>query len=147
MNIIESETSPFSLDESGNLVPKGEIHPSAWINFHRDMMRVRKHSKSWFKQSREYGIEQYGIEFVAESEVQLELSLGIEPKDQPPRLNPDDKTKAIVTIEGISQKFTLWGRRMEPEIETWEKDRLTKLRELLRPMIELNAKIEKRLEI
>jgi len=63
------------------------------------------------------------------------------------RLNPSDKSTRIVTIEGISQEFVLWRRKMEPEILTWDRERLERLRELLSEMGELWWWVEEQLTL
>jgi len=74
------------------------------------------------------------MEFTADTEAQLELDLGLALPEAKPALNPADKTKAIVTIEGLSQSFILWQRKMSDEIQGWDKDRLNRALELLEPM-------------
>ena len=74
------------------------------------------------------------MEFCADTEAQLELDLGLALPEAKPALNPSDKTKAIVTIEGLSQSFILWQRKMSDEIQGWDKDRLNRALELLEPM-------------
>ena len=105
-----------------------------WAEIHRTVMLCRKASKAWLKQSREFATQKWGVEFVAEAEIQMELALGIEPPKETPRLNPSDKSAAIVTIEGIAQQFVLWHRKMDDEISTWDKPRIQKALNLLEPI-------------
>ena len=53
------------------------------------------------------------------------------PKKQGKWINPSDKSTAIVTIEGLSQGFQLWVRKMFPEIIHWDRMRMTELYKLL----------------
>ena len=133
-NIIDPNT--FSL----NMLT---IHPDStqeqWEDIHRSIILCRKASASWLKQSREFGVTRWGAEFVAEQEIQMELSLGLPEPDPKPALNPADKSKAIATIQGISHSFALWQRKMGPEIEHWNREQLTKALPLLEP-IEAQAK-------
>lgn len=46
-------------------------------------------------------------------------------------LNPMDKSRGIVTIQGLSQKFELWGRKMWPEIVEMDNESLDALHMLL----------------
>jgi hypothetical protein len=46
-------------------------------------------------------------------------------------MNPLDKSRGIVTIEGLSQKFDMWARKMFPEIVGWDDANLTRLHSLL----------------
>ena len=39
-----------------------------------------------------------------------------------------------MTIEGLSQSFILWQRKMSDEIQGWDKDKLTRALDLLEPM-------------
>lgn len=112
-----------------------------WEGIHRNIIMCRKASRVWLNQSRAYASERWGDDYVANTEAQLELDLGILPAPKPPTatLNPSDKSSAIVTIEGISQSFTLWHRKMVGEIETWDRERLTKALALVEP-IEAQAK-------
>jgi hypothetical protein len=78
---------------------------------------------------------------MADTELQLELDLGLSLPAEKPTLNPTDKTTAIVTIEGLSQKFQLWERKMSDDIGKWDRDRLTRALELLTPMEATAARI------
>ena len=112
-----------------------------WQAIHGTIMLCRKASRAWLKQSREWAEGKWGAEYVAEAEEQMELALGLPAPDLTPKpsLNPNDKSKAIVTIEGISQSWAMWFRRMQPEIERWDRERLTKALKLIEP-IEAQAK-------
>jgi hypothetical protein len=78
---------------------------------------------------------------MADTELQLELDLGLSLPPEKPTLNPTDKTTAIVTIEGLSQKFQLWERKMSDDIGKWDKARLERALELLTPMETTAARI------
>lgn len=112
-----------------------------WREIHGTILLCRRASRKWLKLSREWAEAKWGAEYVAEAEEQMELALGLPAPDLTPKpsLNPNDKSKAIVTIEGISQSWAMWFRRMQPEIERWDKERLTKALKLIEP-IEAQAK-------
>lgn len=105
-----------------------------WTEGHAQLLLCKKSADKWLKQSRDYSTTRWGLEFTADTEEQLEFELGIPMPDAKPALNPADKTKAIVTIEGISQKFLLWQRKMDEEVSTWDSDRLNAALALLEPM-------------
>ena len=113
-----------------------------WKAIHLQIITCKKAASKWLSQSRKFAVDHWGIDYAAETEVQLELSLGIERKEIPARLNPSDKSKAIVTIEGIHQSFKLWNRKMSPEIETWDKTKLERALQLLEPMVQEARRIE-----
>ena len=110
------------------------LTPAEWTAIHRDILVCKKAATKWLQQSRDYSTGRWGVEFTADTEAQLELDLGLALPDAKPALNPADKTKAIVTIEGLSQKFLLWQRKMNEEVTTWDSDRLNAALNLLEPM-------------
>jgi hypothetical protein len=117
------------------------LTPAEWTNIHRDILVCKRAASKWLSQSRDYSTARWGMEFTADTEAQLELDLGLTLADAKPTLNPDDKTKAIVTIEGLSQKFTVWERKMSDDIGKWDRDRLERALELLSPMEATAARI------
>ncbi len=117
------------------------LTPAEWTNIHKDILVCKRAASKWLSQSRDYSTARWGMEFTADTEAQLELDLGLTLADEKPTLNPDDKTKAIVTIEGLSQKFTVWERKMSDDIGKWDKARLERALELLTPMETTAARI------
>jgi hypothetical protein len=117
------------------------LTPAEWTNIHKDILVCKRAASKWLSQSRDYSTARWGMEFTADTEAQLELDLGLTLADAKPTLNPDDKTKAIVTIEGLSQKFTVWERKMSDDIGKWDKARLERALELLTPMETTAARI------
>ena len=117
------------------------LTPAEWTNIHKDILVCKRAASKWLSQSRDYSNSRWGMEFTADTEAQLELDLGLTLTEEKPTLNPDDKTKAIVTIEGLSQKFSVWERKMSDDIGKWDRDRLTRALELLTPMEQTAARI------
>jgi hypothetical protein len=117
------------------------LTPAEWTDIHKDILVCKRAASKWLSQSRDYSTTRWGMEFTADTEAQLELDLGLTLADEKPTLNPDDKTKAIVTIEGLSQKFTVWERKMSDDIGKWDKARLERALELLTPMETTAARI------
>jgi hypothetical protein len=135
MNLTQTTTfAPDALHIPPDITEEG------WAEMHRTILLCRASSRLWLRQSREFATNRWGVEYVADAEIQMELALGLpEPKPKKPDLNPEDKSSSIVTIEGISQSFALWQRKMAPEIERWDRERLTKALQLVEP-IEAQAK-------
>ena len=117
------------------------LTPAEWTDIHKDILVCKRAASKWLSQSRDYSTARWGMEFCADTEAQLELDLGLTLTEEKPTLNPDDKTKAIVTIEGLSQKFTVWERKMSDDIGKWDRDRLERALELLSPMEQTAARI------
>jgi len=109
-------------------------------------MLAKRMAGKWIKASREYGEKHFGLDFVAETEVQMEFTLGIETKEKDQGSNAPDKSKAIVTIEGITQSFKLWQRKIADDFDRWDKDRLTRALTMLEPMERQAAEIRRKLQ-
>jgi hypothetical protein len=116
-----------------------------WADIHRTILLCRSTSRLWLKQSREFAATKWGADYVAEVEIQMELSLGLPQPEPKPDINPADKSKGIVTIEGITQQFALWSRKMGPQIATWDVGKLKRALELLEPMEKQAQEIRARL--
>ncbi|MCX6964763.1 MAG: hypothetical protein NTW41_05370 [Verrucomicrobia bacterium] len=104
-----------------------------WTDIHSQLLLCKKAAAKWLQQSRDYSTDRWGMEFTADTEAQLELDLGLALPEAKPALNPADKTRAILTIEGLSMKFEMWQRKMNAEITGWDADRLHRALELLTP--------------
>lgn len=60
------------------------------------------------------------------------------------RLNADDRSVGLVTIEGVHMTFNLWLRKVREDAgfpNQWDARRLGMVRKLLRPIVELDAEI------
>lgn len=128
------------------LVIPDDTTAEQWAEIHGSIMLAKRMAGKWIKASREYGEKHFGLDFVAETEVQMEFTLGIETKEKDQGSNAPDKSKAIVTIEGITQSFKLWQRKVGDEIETWDRDRLNRALTLMEPIEAQAREIRTRLQ-
>jgi hypothetical protein len=117
-----------------------------WTDLHTRIILAKKMAGKWLKTSRLFGEKKYGLDYVGEVEVQAELDLGIEMKEKPENGNASDKSKAIVTIEGISQSFKLWQRKIKDDFQNWDKLRLEKALDLLEPIEKQAKEIREKLD-
>ena len=117
----------------GLTIPDGTDQQS-WSDIHKAIITCKRAAGKWLSQSRKWAADQWGVDYVMDTEVQLEMALGIEFKEKPATLNPPDKSKAIVTIEGIAQQYSMWRRKMEREIETWDTSQVKRALELIEPI-------------
>ena len=140
MNIID----PTTFATTGVTIA-ADATQDQWADIHRTILLCRSTSRLWLKQSREFASAKWGVEYVAEVEEQLELSLGLPQPEPKPDINPADKAKGIVTIEGITQQFALWSRKMQPEIAKWDAVKLQRALDLLEPMERQAKEIRARL--
>ena len=113
-----------------------DITREQWTDTHQRILMAKRSAGKWLSESRKVGTKLFGLDYVAEVEVQLELSLGLVDKAQTQNLNAPDKSRAIVTIEGIAQSFKMWQRKVAEDITTWDKDKVQKALELLSPIEE-----------
>ena len=128
-----------TITKDKHLVIPDDTTAEQWADIHGSIMLAKRMAGKWLKASREYGEKNFGLDFVAETEVQMEFTLGIEVNDKDESSNAKDKSKAIVTIEGITQSFKLWQRKIKDDIDNWDKERLGRALSLLEP-IEAQAK-------
>lgn len=127
--------NPQYFDKEGKLALPDGMPASDWAEIHRTLMDCKRAAKQWVKDSRTYAEKRYGLELVAEVEVQYELNLGIEPpKEEQPKLNPPGKASVFVSIEGIAQQFQMWERKMDDEIQTWDRPKLSRALDYLAPI-------------
>jgi hypothetical protein len=117
-----------------DLVIPDDTTKEQWADIHGSIMLAKRMAGKWIKASRDYGEKHFGLDYVAETEVQMEFTLGIETKDKDQSNNANDKSKAIVTIEGITQSFKLWQRKIADDIDNWDNDRLGRALTLLEPI-------------
>jgi hypothetical protein len=123
-----------TITKDKQLVIPDDTTAEQWADIHGSIMLAKRMAGKWLKASREYGEKNFGLDFVAETEVQMEFTLGIEVNDKDESSNAKDKSKAIVTIEGITQSFKLWQRKIKDDINNWDKDRLGRALALLEPI-------------
>jgi hypothetical protein len=121
------------INEKDLVIPE-ETNKESWTNLHSSIILAKKMASKWLRVSRDYGEKNFGIDYVAETEVQMELFLGLEMKDESQSINAQDKSKAIITIEGIHQSFKLWQRKINDDIDNWDKERLGRALSLLEPI-------------
>jgi hypothetical protein len=117
----------------GLTIPE-DTNQQQWQEMHRSILLCKRAAGKWLSQSRRWATDKWGVDYVAETEVQLELGLGIESKESKPSPNSQDKSRGIVTIEGIAQSYKLWARKVEDEIEGWDTSRIKRALELIEPI-------------
>jgi hypothetical protein len=113
-----------------------------WFQLHAKCVAAKHLGSKLVKFSRDRATSEWGVEFVADSEVQIEMDLGITFHEEKPRLNPADKSTGIVTIEATNASFLAWERKMHDERRGWDVERKRKLWELLKPMVEVGLEIK-----
>lgn len=124
-----------------------ETDRETWWNTHRQIILAKNASGRWLRQSREWASKQFGDEYVGQAEAQMELALGLVQQEKPKdTLNPGDKSKSIVTIQGVSTQFQMWYRKMDEHIEQWDRNTLNQALDLINPMEQAAKRIRDRLQ-
>ena len=134
---MNSIIEPEVFQRDGIRIP-ADCSQERWESIHRSILLCRTASKVWLKQSRGYALEKWGVDYVAQTEIQMELALGIECKEEPNKegegVNASDKSTAIITIEGVAQQFIMWERKMNGKIPDWSAETLKRAIDILEPI-------------
>tara|TARA_R100001198_G_C5156657_1_gene163595 strand:- start:47 stop:508 length:462 start_codon:yes stop_codon:yes gene_type:complete len=138
--------NPRYINEKGQLSIPENTSREEWAQIHSQLTAIKHLAKKWHKESRHFGLAKFGDEFVAVIEAQQEFDLGL-PNDAPKQetLNPSDKSRVFVSIEGINQQYVMWERKMGDEIQTWDGDKCKRALEFLEPMESMAAKLRSQL--
>jgi hypothetical protein len=80
-----------TITKDKQLVIPDDATPEQWADIHGSIMLAKRMAGKWLKASREYGEKHFGLDFVAETEVQMEFTLGIEVNDKDESINAKDK--------------------------------------------------------
>jgi len=113
-----------------------------WFAIHAKCVAAKHLGSKLVKYSRDRATTEWGVVFVADSEVQIEMDLGVDFAEEKPALNPADKSTGIVTIEATNASFLAWERKMHDERKSWDVERKRKLWELLKPIVEVGLEIK-----
>jgi len=113
-----------------------------WFAIHAKCVAAKHLGSKLVKYSRDRATTEWGVAFVADSEVQIEMDLGVDFAEEKPALNPADKSTGIVTIEATNASFLAWERKMHDERKSWDVERKRKLWELLKPIVEVGLEIK-----
>jgi hypothetical protein len=136
-----SETKNPFIESILTALASQKLTKEEWFSIHAQCVAAKHLGSKLVKHSRETATSAWGVEFVADSEIQIEMDLGVQFFDEKPKLNPADKSTGIVTIEATHASFLVWERKMHDEIPTWDQVRLRKALELLEPMERKAAEI------
>jgi len=143
--MTQNGVAAATITDKGEIVFRDGLSKEEWFEAHRQICKWNKYSSALLRKSRQYGIANFGEDYAAEAEAQALLDLGETFSDKPDNLNPPDKSRAIVTIEGISQSFAMWHRKMAADVEEWDDERCRKALELVNPLAEFAARLREKL--
>ena len=138
---MNNELTPAGYFRPDGLVLPEVLSGQEFFDVGYQIRLAKKCASIWMRQWREYGANNYGEDYVEETERkidrQLDLALGLPPEEDTEKPNLNDglgKGTAIVTIEGIRQSFDIWRRKVN--VDRWNTNDRKKACELIRPVVE-----------
>ena len=113
-----------------DIVIPENIGKDEWLEIHKRILICRRSAGQWVSKSRKFAADKWGMDFVMDSEVQMELDLGIEHKDKPERI---ETGKELLAAQGIATMFQRMIKRA-PDPSQWDKDRAGKVLAMIEPI-------------
>jgi hypothetical protein len=142
-SITPFKESRIEIDQDGDLIIPDSLTLQEFYESYRLLLHFNKRARAWRRRLEKFGIDKYGLDAVVGVYDQILMELG---DDQTPpenlSVNPDDKTRAIITIEGIVQNCSMWFRKVEPEMGGWDVMRLRKAAALLAEPKRIESRIQ-----
>ena len=120
-----------------NGVFEADMKRDKWQVIHRQIIQCKRMAATWLSKSRKFAVERWGIDFVTESEVQMELALGIEHK-QAERQEPS--VEALTT--SVRKVALAWCGVIDQRIDTLGCNDALKMLGELKPMVETIHRLE-----
>jgi hypothetical protein len=136
---------PIHLTDDFKLSLPSDMPEQHWAEMHTYLVAVKRKAKALILESYEFGAAKYGQEVAGRVHEQAELALGLPKKATKADVNGEGKAKGFISVEGISQSFSIWQRSVSHLIPTWEPERLSRALELLEPIEQQAQAIRARL--
>ena len=115
---------PVDIDLTEGMTQEG------WTEIHQRILACKRHAGKWASKSRKFATNKWGIDFVAESEAQMELALGIEAKTGP---EPCDEHKEAAAANGLVRAYER-GYGKDADLAGWDAARAGRVLELMGPI-------------
>ena len=115
---------PVDIDLTEGMTQEG------WTEIHQRILACKRHAGKWASKSRKFAANKWGIDFVAESEAQMELALGIEAKTGP---EPCDEPREVVAANGLVRAYER-GYGKDADLAGWDAARAGRVLELMGPI-------------
>lgn len=100
-----------------------------WREVHGTIIRAKHAAASWLSKSRRFASERWGIAFVEQTEIQMELSLGIKARDKPRPAALPNEWLLFTAMERFAHK---WDK---VDVAAWDADLRGRALESLAPVI------------
>ena len=115
---------PMGIDLSDSITQEG------WAEIHQRILACKRHAGKWASKSRKFAANKWGIDFVAESEAQMELALGIEGKAEPEQC---DEPREVLAANGLVRAYER-GYGKDTNLAGWDTARAGRVLELMGPI-------------
>ena len=111
-----------------------------WVAMHHQLLQCKRHASQWLSKSRKFASDKWGIDFVAESEAQLELQLGIEHK---PKVMVDDVGAMVLAKAGrMASMVGSITKGLGGNVDTIPPGLLVEIRSAMKPVAVFIAMLE-----
>lgn len=110
-----------------------------WQAVHGRILQCSRAAGKWLTKSRRFASERWGDAFVAESETQMELALGLETKAIAEKAEKPERDVALA--EALGRSFEKWTR--VADIEHLPPDKARRILDVLEPVAEVVRKLRK----
>lgn len=121
----------FMTVSAGGELPE-EIDRTTWVEFHRKLIQCKRMAATWLSKSRKFAADRWGVDFVVESETQMELALGIE--HHPPT---EHRPTAQEMLPAVARTAAKWATLAMRESSVWSRHQAAATLEALRPMADM----------
>lgn len=111
------------------------MSPDQWITIHKPLIECKRTISRWVSISRKFATVRWGIDYVAESEYQMTLALGIEVVDDPP---PPPQKDDIAFASAIGKRVGKWDLS---DVDEWNPAKRDTVLTELRPIVDLIDRI------
>ena len=116
------------------IVEPEEMSRKDWTAFHSRLMACKRKAAAWLARSRDFAIERWGNDFVEKSEAQMELALGIEPRQLPQRDDAPEVRMAATVAKKVA-------RFEGADLAAWKVDDLRAVADALNPVVGFTMRI------
>jgi hypothetical protein len=111
-----------------------------WVAMHHQLLQCKRHAAQWLSKSRKFASDKWGVDFVAESEAQLELELGIERK--PTVIEDDVGVMVLAKAHRIASMVASISKGLGGSAVTIPSGVMGEIRVAMRPVGEFLAMLE-----
>jgi len=107
-----------------------------WKDLHVRLIQCKRAAAGWLTTSRKFASDRWGPEFVAKSEAQMELALGLEPDGDNDGGKPVDY---LLIAARIGRRASQWPLEL---IDSWDQDQRAQALTAMQPVMEVIRRLK-----